>query len=65
MLRLVMQLKIYFFKHKDRREREKKRDAFLATQEHQKSLYLNCPKMKNPIGSNIRKIHHVLDPVEQ
>lgn len=36
MLRLVMQLKIHFFKHKDRREREKKRGAFLATQEHQK-----------------------------
>lgn len=44
---------------------EKKRGAFLATQEHQKNLYLDCPKMKNPTGSNIRKIHHVLDPVEQ
>lgn len=29
------------------------------------SLYLECPNMKKPIGSNVRKTYHVPAPVEQ
>lgn len=61
MLRLFMQLKTHFSKLKNRRKRER---CFPCHTEAP-GLYLDCPKMKRPIGSNIRKTHHVLTPVEQ
>lgn len=59
-----MQLKIYFFKHQDRREKHKRKEM-LSLPPRSTRIYLDCPKMKKRIGSNIRKIHHVLAPVEQ
>lgn len=53
-----------FFKHQDRREKHKRKEM-LSLPPRSTRIYLDCPKMEKCIGSNIRKIHHVLAPVEQ
>lgn len=57
-----MQLKIYFFKHQKGKHERKE---MLSLPPRSTRIYLDCPKMKKRIGSNIRKIHHVLAPVGQ
>lgn len=47
------------------KEKRKGKDMLFGHTGAPENLYLDCPTMKKPIGSNMKKIYHVLAPVEQ